>query len=102
LDVGQLQLFGHNLGQLVERDVDLELVLAVALAGLALSVAGLPSSPAQWVTGLTLALTHAALPSAEPCLKRGTSMKGTGSGPEVLSLLAEHLALLHVLCAGSV
>ena len=77
LDVRQLQLFAEDRRQLLERDVDLQHVLALALAGLALAVARLrlaladasrPTSPSPWPTP----------PSREPNLKCGTSMNGTG------------------------
>jgi hypothetical protein len=38
LDVGQLELFAQDLGELLELDVDLECVLAFGVAGLPLAL----------------------------------------------------------------
>ncbi len=61
LDAGQLELLAQDLGQLVEGDVDLEGLVAFALAGLALALARLPSPGPQAVAGLAVALADAAL-----------------------------------------
>jgi len=61
LNVRQLQFFAEDLRQLVERDVDLERVLAFALARLAVAIARLDVARRELLAGLAFALAHAAL-----------------------------------------
>ena len=92
----ELQLLAEDLRQLVERDVDLEGVLARALAGLACPSPGctvpgderLPGSPSPWPTPPCC---------LSPYLKCGMSICGRGMRDDVLALLADHLALRDVL-----
>ncbi len=86
LDRGQLQLFAQDVGQLVERDVDLEHVLAGVLAGLPAPSAALrfvaadarrPTSPSPWPTPPFC---------LSPKVKRGMSMCGIGMETRSLPL----------------
>jgi hypothetical protein len=70
--MGQLELLAEDLGELVERHVDLEDVLAGC-------VAGLPAPSPSWTSepALPLALADAP-PSPEPKVNRGSSICGRG------------------------
>jgi hypothetical protein len=59
LDVGQPELLAHDLRQLLERDLDLERLVALALAGLAGAALAVLLLPADRVSGVALALSDA-------------------------------------------
>src|SRR5262249_59596619 len=94
LDAGQLQLLPEDGGQLLQRDVPLQGVIALALAGL-VSVARLYRARAQLLPHLAVALPDAPL-LLVPVLEVGNVDEGNGDGDGVLPPLAQHLALLHV------
>src|SRR5580704_3765667 len=95
LDAGELQLLAHDLRQLLQRQLDLQGVLARLVAGLAAAV-GVGIALAQAVADVALPLPDAApilAAEAEP----GDVDLRQGDGDQVLALAADQLALRDVL-----
>jgi hypothetical protein len=84
-DVRELQLLAEDLRELVERDLGLERVLALVLAGLALAVAVLALFAADRIALVTLALTHAAALLVGVAEARDVDLRD-GDGHDVLPL----------------
>ena len=95
LDAGEGELLAEDVGELLERDVHLEDVLPLALAGLSRcpgcpspGESGSPGSPSPWPTPPCELLAEAEVRDVDG---------RDGDGDEVLPLLADHLSLLDVL-----
>src|SRR5205085_6356888 len=95
LDARERQLLAEDVGQLVEREIDLERVLPFALAGLAAAVA-LDRSRRQHRPGRAVALPYPAL-ILVAVLEVGNVDGRNGNGDQVLPLLPDHLPFLDVL-----
>ena len=92
----QLELLAEDLGQLVERDLDLEHVLARALARLALRPAA-PRPAAERVAGLAVALARRRPAACRRSGSAGCRSAAAGSRRVSLPFFADHLALRDVL-----
>jgi len=93
-DVGQRQLFAQDARQLVERDLDLQRVLAGALARL-LALTGLRLALAKRIPRVALALSHATLLVAV-AKARDVDLRNR-NGNYILALAAQQLTLGDVL-----
>ena len=96
LDVRELELLAEDVRELLERDVDLEAVLAGALAGLLAALALLALFAAHRVAGLAVALACATLLLVAEAEARDIDLRD-GDGDEVLALPPDELALRDVL-----
>ncbi len=94
LNVGQLELLAEDRGELVERDIDLQRMLAGLGAGLAL--AGLRLALADRVAHIAVALAHAAALLGAVAELRDVDLRH-GDAHEALALAPDHLAVRHIL-----
>jgi len=95
LDLGKLELFAQDLGQLGQGQIDLELMLAALVSGLALAGLVRVALPDR-VPGLAFALADTALLLlAEP--EMGNVDLRQRDGDHLLALAADHLAVGDVL-----
>src|SRR5262249_5969821 len=94
LDARQLELLAHDLGQLLQADLDLDEVIARAIAGLA--GAGLLLALADGVARLAVALADAALLLVAELEVRDVD-GGQRDRHRVLAFARDHLALGDVL-----
>ncbi len=88
----KLELFAEDVGELVERHVDLEDVLAGVLPRLTLPVLGLLALPTDRVADLAVALAHAAALLVAVDETWDVNL-GKGDADDVLALAADELAL---------
>src|SRR5262249_34080081 len=95
LDVRQLELLAHDLGELLERDLDVEEVIARPIAGFALARA-LLAVLAERVANLAVALADAALLLVAVLEVRDVDRRQRDRHA-VLAALGDHLALRDVL-----
>ncbi len=94
-DVGKLQLLSQDLRQLIERHVDFQGVIPFSASGL-VPGARLDRAGGELLADLSVALAHSAL-LFMAVLEMGDVDERNRNGDHVLSALADHLPLLHVL-----